>query len=1096
MIRLTSLFILPSAAAAAAMLWLAVEVRFALELGSAARKFSRSLVLFAVYPILELIARTAPSPPSARFWLLVAGLYLRVVVVIFFSFVTETVARRRSDAPLAAARTLMYAVGVLTSLPIVLALAGLIPPELLIPSVFREANLFWQARGFLVTTMPLFQLVGSYTLFRVWDYERKLSPDPGSRQTVLMLRGAAFMLAGAAVFWAVEFGFSGEAVAVPFTFFLDGLLISMSVLFSSGLRRWTVGSLKSQRDMSAMILDTMGDGLAVCGPDGVIEVANRRLADMSGYSSQELIGMEVGQLLRPEEEADGHVAAANSSRRSVKPVQRRLRRKDGGGVPILLNCAARYDADGRCWGFVNVFTDVSSLEEMTRELEAKTREISVLHEVASTASQLLDVKEILVKTLDPVMRLAGTETATAYAFDHDHRHLDLVGRRGRRGGDEVPSDRDERRIVEEVVRRRRPVFCEDISKDRSWTRSYVRPAGCGCFIALPVASKTRILGAICLVSSEPRRFAEQERQLIVSVATEIAVAVENAMLFEEAGKRGVELLLLHETGQLVTSSLDEDELYSRVVEKCAESFDAGLCVFGSLEDGFLKPRAVCCRSEKDTPLADRVTSEGPVPIDGSLLGSAVEAHEGILINTERLVEGGEMASSKAQGSGKTSGHALDELLVDRAWMMAPVRQGRVIVGLLVAATGDRTGRFSARDLFMMEEVASQLGRAAERVRLFQEIEESEMKYRSLVERASDGVFLCDTAGRIIFASSKVAQMTGRPLKSLIDSPLESIFDCESAVAMVEAMAEVVDAPDRTRIVNGTLDGPTGEKAPVQIAYAWLEVFDGVPAVQGIMRDLRQELETERLKSDLVSMVSHELRSPLTLIAGYSAMLQQPGILSDPAKRAIASTAIDAQVRRMLELVEELLLTSRIEHGTLEIAKQPVDLDQVARRFAKAYRASSDKHSVTAKFARGFPKVMADLSAMECVLANLLSNAIKYSPEGGHVVISGEVDGTRVRVTVSDEGIGVDPREQAKIFQRFYQADMTSTRSYGGMGLGLFLTKDIIEAHGGTIDVESAVGHGSKFTFTLPAELAGDGNGGRRGARRASRPKKKAQEPRA
>jgi PAS domain S-box-containing protein len=691
-----------------------------------------------------------------------------------------------------------------------------------------------------------------------------------------------------------------------------------------------------------------------------------------------------------------------------------------------------------------------------------------LHRIAAGASQSLDVAEILASTLGLVAALVDMRGGAAYAFDDAGHDLEVAARYGaveERTGETLP-EVDERRIVNAVARDRKAVFCDDVTKDRSLTRSCARPVGRGSFIAVPLMSKNRAVGVICLTDPQPKSFTDEDRDLVTSAGAEIGVAVDNAMLYEEAGRRGVELLLLHETGQLFASSVDEEILFASIVKHCADSFEADLCMLGSVANDRFQLQVVHCDDDEDRAVFDR------------LVANQIETKKSVLEPVLKTGEARSLVLAEADRPAEVDRPAdgLDRCLSGRAWLIVPVPCHRAIIGMIMMARNDPSRKFTSRELFVMEEIASQLGRAVERLRLFEEIEESELKYRSLVERASDGVFLCDSAGRIIFASGKMAEITGKSLESLLNSSVDRMFDPDSAPAMMEAIADVVASPDKTLIVGGAVNGRSGEKVPVQVGYAGLDVFDGVAAVQGIVRDLRQELEGEQLKSDLVSMVSHELRSPLTLIAGYGAMLRRDDLVLDPEKRQTAIKAIETQVRRMLELVEQLLLASRFEHGAVAVSRQPTDLEAVVRRFADAYAASNERHSIEVDFAKRFPKVNVDLHGFEQVIANLLSNAVKYSPEGGMVVISGAVEGGCVLISVRDEGIGIEEREQERIFDRFYQADMTSTRSYGGIGLGLFIAKSIIEAHGGTINVDSNAGGGSTFSFTLPLDGSGDGDG--------------------
>lgn len=1041
--KMTNPYLLPAVFAGVAFLWLAADTYFSDRSNEIGRRFALLLAVLAIYPLLDAAAHLASSISAARLWFLVAELHVRVIMLILFEFVVSLVSRRWKDPPVRGARVLVLLVCGVTGGAALLGIVGMVPREFLIPNVVRTAGLYWEGAGPLLVSVPLFLVVGSFLLVGIWYGRKKRGVPMGGEAPLPLLRGAFFMLLAAGVLLLVKFPGSGGIGGVPFSFVVDVAFLGMALGISAFLRRMSLADLRRERDTSETIIDTMGDGLAMLDPDGTIRMANRRLADMLGYEADELVGLSGKSLFHPWPPES-------------KPSQRLLRRKDGTDLAVLVNCVPKHNGEGRTPGSLYVFTDVSSITEMTRELENKAREISGLHEVAATAGQSLDLSEMLSSTLRVVRRLMRMDGGAVYVVNEDRGELRLLSREGARlHGTRVLSEADEYRILEEIARTREAVLCSDVSADPSLSRSYVRPLSPGAFIAIPLASKGRMLGAICLSSTKPRTFAEDDRRLVAAMGAEIGVSVENAMLFEEAGRRGVELLLLHELGQLMTAASDEEALCAHTVKKCAEEFQAECCLLALVDESDkLHLRATHCLRQEDK---DKITDVIRTGSDGIRSPLA-----------KQVLKSGEAVVSNMGEHGIAADAPLGDCLAGKRWMMLPIRSNASVIGVMVLASADRSRWFSSRDLFMMQEIASQTGRALERLRLFAEIEESERKYRSLIESASDGVFLCDENGRITYASRRMAQITGRSAETLLTLTVSDVFDEESAKAAMEAVANVSTSPTETRIVDGLFRHSSGQTVPVQVGYTGVDFPDGGFAVQGIMRDLSHEVEAEQLKSDLISMVSHELRSPLTLIAGYSAVLRRDDLVADPEKRSLAACAIDAQVQRMLELIEELLLASTIEHGALETKRQPVDLAKMAESLVEAYRSSGDKHTVTREFSKGFPKIMADPRGMELVLANLLSNAIKYSPEGGHVVVSGTAQNGCVHVTVADQGIGVEDNEREKIFRRFYQSDMTSTRSYGGIGLGLFLSKKIVEAHGGTIDVESEVGRGSKFMFCLPA----------------------------
>ena len=231
-------------------------------------------------------------------------------------------------------------------------------------------------------------------------------------------------------------------------------------------------------------------------------------------------------------------------------------------------------------------------------------------------------------------------------------------------------------------------------------------------------------------------------------------------------------------------------------------------------------------------------------------------------------------------------------------------------------------------------------------------------------------------------------------------------------------------------------------------------------------------EASRLKSDFIGMVAHELRNPLTSIRGFVQTLMLDDEAVTPELTREFHETIEAESDRLLDMINELLDVSRLESGRpLTLAVKPIELcpllEKMARRqkFSKYYTA---QHEIVTQFADDLPEtILADEDKLNQILSNLLSNAIKYAPDGGNITIAANRNENFIVLSVKDEGVGLTPEQQAKLFRQYERADRDSIKNIPGTGLGLYLAKSLVELHGGTIDIASTPGNGSTFTVRLP-----------------------------
>ncbi len=268
------------------------------------------------------------------------------------------------------------------------------------------------------------------------------------------------------------------------------------------------------------------------------------------------------------------------------------------------------------------------------------------------------------------------------------------------------------------------------------------------------------------------------------------------------------------------------------------------------------------------------------------------------------------------------------------------------------------------------------------------------------------------------------------------------------------------------VVDEQLLGSLSSQAAVAIANA--QLYEEVQEAYAQLQML------DRMKSDFLNAISHELRTPLAPILGYTEILLSGGMGALPPASVRGVQAIDESAKRLLRLIESLLAFVRLDHGGVALNREPVDLASLLIRVAETFQARvvERKQSLHVDCVKGLSPVLADPQELVMALTHLVDNATKFTPTGGTITLRAKPATTEdgkpaVDVTVEDTGIGISPDLHGKIFERFFQVDSSPTRQFGGVGIGLAVVKQIIEAHGSRVRVESEPDRGSTFGFSLP-----------------------------
>lgn len=379
--------------------------------------------------------------------------------------------------------------------------------------------------------------------------------------------------------------------------------------------------------------------------------------------------------------------------------------------------------------------------------------------------------------------------------------------------------------------------------------------------------------------------------------------------------------------------------------------------------------------------------------------------------------------------------------------------------------------FSENDSAVLASFADQAAIAVRNAQLYQQVSAEKRQLDTIIEHSADGVMILDGEMRVQVFNRALSQMTGWPADRAIGRPCYEVLALEGVTGhnLCGVEGEGVEFPDGRPVTSeGTLVRPGGSRVDVSITYSPLHDEEGrLAAVIANVVDITRFREAEAMKTTFVSVISHELKTPVALIKGYAGTLAREDAHWDGATLREGLQVISEESDRLNALINNLLDASRIQAGGFKIERAEIDFPRLAERVVDGFRTQTERHRFVLDFPAGFPAVSGDEERLRQVLNNLLSNAIKYAPEGGEIRVGGWREGEQVTVYVADQGIGIPQAEQGKLFQRFYRVDSSLRRSTQGAGLGLFLSRNIVEAHGGRMWLHSEPGKGTTVFFTLP-----------------------------
>ncbi len=661
-------------------------------------------------------------------------------------------------------------------------------------------------------------------------------------------------------------------------------------------------------------------------------------------------------------------------------------------------------------------------------------------------------------------------------------------------------------LADVVLEEGRSVISTNLELDPRFSRWTDTPVRFGSFLAVPLRVQGKPVGLIALANKPEGSFSPREIKMVEAVISKGEIALENIWLFESEKKRAAKLAVLNDIARAISSALDPKLLYSVVHREISRLMKA--------ENFYI----ALYNPEEETVEFVFVVENGKVSEGGKrkvIPGKGLTEH--IIFTGKPLLLCGDVEGELKRLGVEPVGRPA------KCWLGVPLAIGDRIIGVMAVQSYEEENLYTQEDLEIFQSIALQTAVTLENAHLLERTDEAlaqkvkelsilaeldrEMAIASLdlarllkliVDRAVS--YTGADAGVLALVEEKEGKK-GLFLKAQVGYPPEieqyayTPYPVEKGITgRVVRTGQAVLCPDVSLdpdydpvrestlsqltvpiILEGKVLGAITLESSRYGAFSNEDLNFAQSLADRAAIAINQAMLFERVrqaseaKSAFISEISHELRNPLASIKGYTDLILEgkAGPLSERHEEFLKKVRSNAE--RMQKLLEDLSNLSKIEAGQIPLNIAPLQVKEVVEEVASLYREKAEGNglSLQVDIEEGLPPLKADKLRLAQILSNLLENACSYTPQGGRITIRACRDDRFIRIEVADTGIGIPFEEQPKIFQRFFRGSHPMVRGKHGTGLGLHITKKLVEMQGGEIWFRSVPGQGTTFIFTLP-----------------------------
>lgn len=684
-------------------------------------------------------------------------------------------------------------------------------------------------------------------------------------------------------------------------------------------------------------------------------------------------------------------------------------------------------------------------------MKERTRaSLDLLYSISRELTAQLDLRELLQRILQLTLEAVGAPAGSILVLDEQGEVTEGAVAYGGRVHDHTAEqlrDTYEHGLAGWVVDNREAVLIEDTLSDERWLQKpepdeeETRSA-----ISVPLIARDRVVGVLTLGRRIAGHFTQEDLALATSIADQAGIAVNNAHLYAVSQRQLRAMEALSDTARAITSSLEVGEVLQRITDQTMKSLDVEAASLALIE-----PES-----------GDLVFEVASGRSDSKVIGTRLSENQGI---SGWVVEHEQALFVKDVQSDPRFFPEIDKRLGFETRVMAcvPVQVQNETIGVL-EAINPKGGMLLPEHVDLLTGIARLAGTAIFHAQLFEQTQSARQRYASLFEDSVDTILITDLGGIVTDANRRAESFLNFDRTQLIGKQIFSLHEADPERLPVDL--ERLETNEAVSY-NSHAINVSGRQLPIEVHVKQISI-GAVSFIQWIMRDISERLELAELRTDLTSMIFHDLRSPIGNIISSLEVLQATLIDKDETIQSVLSIALRSS-RRASRLVESLLDLDRLETNRAVLNLSQASIGALLAEAVEEVHPTAEAKGqlLRMELAPRLPSLEMDVDMIRRVLINLLENAIKYTRSGDQITVSAKAQDGVLLVSVVDSGPGIPSEDLEKIFDKFTR--VTKDDRPKGLGLGLAFCRLAVEAHSGEIWVESEEGKGSTFSFTLPHE---------------------------
>jgi PAS domain S-box-containing protein len=677
---------------------------------------------------------------------------------------------------------------------------------------------------------------------------------------------------------------------------------------------------------------------------------------------------------------------------------------------------------------------------------------STLQEVARTINATLEPEKVFSLILDQLAQLVHFDSASLLLLDGDT--LRVAASRGFSDPaklqefyvsyqPEIPSWR--------TLRERKAIVLEDVQTTKGWVavENIPETANIHGWLGAPLLVHDQPVGVLAIDSRKAGAYTEADAQLAMAFADQAATAVANARLYAESQQQTRTMALMADTTRMIVASLDLDEVLNQVLGRVVGllGVEAGSIALIDEASGDLVFRTAT--GPKSETIRDLHLKPGK-----GVAGWVAQNGKALVVPDTRTDTRFDSAVDQATG------------FVTHSIACVPILLREKILGV-VEVINPRRGIFTPQSVQVLEYLTGLAASAISHAQLFAATRSAEQRYLTLFQDSIDPIIITDLDGKIVDANARAIQFTGYSREEILRLRIQSLHPVYTG-KLGRRFADI--ARGEVRNYETRIRTQSGNQAPVELFIKRIPHPDPEQeTVQWIVRDIAERAGLDELRSDLTSMLFHDMRSPLGNVISSLQLLMDPPP-TDETVRSLLTISLRS-ARRLSRMIDSLLDLRRLEEGRAVIRRAKVSLAALAAEAVEEAQPVAEGKGIMLQLnlPLNLPTVEADPDMTRRVVSNLLDNAVKYTPSGGSIRLMAELVDQAVVFTVADSGPGIPTEERHRIFDKYNRIERVGAPK--GLGLGLAFCRLAVKAHGGRIWVESPSEGGAAFRFSLPLVAA-------------------------